>query len=113
MFPSRVFRIVASVAISFAVCMPVYATTFTSAEFLKWETKTRDFYVRTTVGTASLIARQNDKRHAKCLEDWYFGNERKSADEIYNAMKHNNEVHPRAIVLAMLQKKCGTFTYRN
>ena len=113
MFLPKSLRIASATAMLFAVCMPAYAGQFTSAEFLKWKADTRDFYVRTTVGTASLIARQNDKRHAKCLEDWYFVDETKSNAEIYNAMEFNSEVHPRAIILAILQKNCGTFKYRN
>ncbi len=106
-FPASIF------AIFLVFCMPSYAKDgFKSSEFLTWQKDNRDAYVRTTVGTAGAIAGQNDEKHAKCLENWYFGDEQKSNDAIYKAMQANDSYHPRLIILAVLQKRCGTFKYR-
>ena len=109
MKPSAIFASVFAIFQFFAI--PSYAAKFSSSEFLNWETKTRDFYVRTTVGTAGAIAGQNDKKHAECLADWYFQSEMKSNEAIYEAMRANGDFHPRLIILAVLQKHCGTFEY--
>lgn len=76
-----------------------------------WEADSRDFYVRITASTAITIAAKNDERHAKCLEDWYLADEQKSNEEVYSAMRKNSGYHPRLIILAMMEKKCGTFKY--
>ncbi len=49
------------------------AETFKSAEFLTWEQKSQDLYIHTSVAMAGLISSKNDKKHMRCLEDWYFG----------------------------------------
>lgn len=85
--------------------------TFTSAEFLKWKLSDQKGYFRTNIGMASLIAAQNDRAHAKCIEDWYLGSEREAADYILASMRRYPEHHPRAIIMAALQKVCGPFKY--
>ncbi|WP_321337363.1 hypothetical protein [uncultured Cohaesibacter sp.] len=113
MFLLRSLRIAAISATFSVACMPAYAAQFTSADFLKWKAAGRDLYIDTTVGTALMIADQNDKSHAKCLEDWYFSNKEAANKEIYGAMEANVKYHPRVVIVGMLQKKCGTFKYRN
>ncbi|MBL4787288.1 MAG: hypothetical protein JKY49_17925 [Cohaesibacteraceae bacterium] len=79
---------------------------------MDWQKDNRDFYLDTTVGTAVAIAGQNDKPHAQCLEKWYFTDKDKATSDILEAMQANGNYHPRLIILAMLQKNCGTFKYR-
>jgi len=84
---------------------------FKSSQFLEWPEKTRSFYVRTSVGMAGFIAGQNDKEHAKCLEAWYFGDEDRTTALIYETMRQHPDYHPRAVIVAVLQKQCGSFQY--
>ena len=87
------------------------AETFTSGEFLAWPTDTRNFYLHTSIGMARLIASQNDKRQGDCISDWYFGNEAGAQLELTNAMQRFPTYHPRGVILAMIEKKCGPMSY--
>ena len=60
---------------------------------------------------AGLIAAQNDKRQAQCIDDWYFNNITEAELEILGVMKDNPEFHPRGVIVGVLQKKCGSFSY--
>lgn len=84
---------------------------FTSAAFLTWKLSEQRYYFRTSIGMASLIAKQNDEDHARCLEEWYFEREQDAADYILDLMQDNQEYHPRAIIVGVLQKVCGPFRY--
>lgn len=100
----------------FAILMlnstPLYAKNiFKNSEFLKWNEENRSFYIRTSIGMAGLIAAQNDKAHANCLEKWYFSNQSKKNVFIYGIMKQYPNHHPRGIIMAVLQKQCGSFRY--
>lgn len=100
----------------FAILMlnttPLYAEQiFKSSEFLKWTEESRSFYIRTSIGMATLIAVHNDKKHAKCMEHWYFSNETKSNETIYQTMRKHPDFHPRGVIIAMLKKQCGSFEY--
>lgn len=91
---------------------PAEAETFKSADFLKWSRENQEFYIRTSVGMAGLIAVQNDKQHSQCIEDWYFSNEESANRSILVAMTRFPNYHPRGVILAKLQKVCGSFTYK-
>ena len=60
---------------------------------------------------AGFISGQNDKEHAKCLETWYFNDEEGATERIYRAMRKYPDYHPRAVIVAVLQKQCGSFQY--
>ena len=49
------------------------AKEFTSAELLSWQKNRQDGYFQVSVTMASFISAQNNPRQAKCLDDWYFG----------------------------------------
>lgn len=99
--------------LAFALIYPQesQAETFTSAEFLKWKQVNQESYFRTNIGMASLIALQNDKRHAKCLEEWYYVDQRRARDYILKTMREHPEYHPRGVLVAIMKKKCGSFNY--
>jgi len=87
------------------------AETFKSSEFLKWKQETQKFYIDTNIGMAGLIAAQNDSAIQKCTDDWYLSDKSKTIDEVLNAMKRFPEFHPRAVILAVVEKHCGSFTF--
>jgi hypothetical protein len=84
---------------------------FTSAEFLKWEEKSQDFFIEASVGMAGFLAAQIDKekQQAKCIGDWYYLAENKKNEYIRSIMRKNSEFHPRAIIVGILEKECGEF----
>ena len=59
---------------------------------------------------ASLVAAQSDKTHAKCLDDWYAA-EKAASDFVLATMMKFPEYHPRGVILAVMQKRCGSFNY--
>lgn len=91
---------------------PAYAKdVFKSSEFMTWSEGNRSLYIRTSIGMAGLIAGYNDKKHMTCLENWYLRSEKESNEFIYQAMKKFPDFHPRGVIMAVLEKKCGTFEY--
>ena len=87
------------------------AETFKSEVFLTWPRHSQELYIHTSVAMAGLIAGKNDEAHAVCLEDWYFDDEKRSNDFIIETMQRFPEYHPRGVIVAVLQKQCGTFDY--
>lgn len=107
-------RFIASIIAAFVLfcTQAVYAEdTFKSSDFLEWSEGNKSLYIRTSIGMAGLIAGYNDKKHQRCLEQWYFTDQKKANDEIYETMRKHSEYHPRGIIIAVLKKQCGTFDY--
>lgn len=96
-----------------AFSTPVKAedNTFTSAEFLKWKESSQDFYIEACAGMAAFIAAQieGSKNQARCISKWYYKDETESNAFIRSVMNEHAEFHPRAIVLGVLEKRCGEF----
>lgn len=60
---------------------------------------------------AGLIAGQNDEKQGACIDDWYFRNESEAHDYIIGVMKTYPSYHPRGVILAVLEKRCGELRY--
>lgn len=88
-----------------------YGETFKSAEFLEWPRDSQGFYLRTSIGMAGLIAGQNNDAQGKCISAWYFEREEDAHDELLAVMEKNPEYHPRGVILAVIEKRCGAMTY--
>jgi len=96
-----------------AFSIPVYAQEeFKSSQFLEWPEESRSSYIRTAIGMAALIAVSNDQNQADCIGDWYFSDRVESENTIYKAMENFGEYHPLGIVVAILEKQCGSFSYK-
>ena len=80
---------------------------FRSDAFLAWKSPNQDAYIETSVGMASLIAAQRDGAQADCIDDWYYGDEAAANAAIRDVMAANPAFHPRGVILAVLQKRCG------
>ncbi len=104
---------IASVFVLFlGFCIPAYAQEeFKSSDFLEWTESSRNSYVRTAVGMAALIAVSNNSEQADCIGDWFFSDRAKSESIIYKAMEHFGDYHPLGIIVAILEKQCGSFSY--
>lgn len=88
------------------------AQTFKSAEFLGWSRENQSFYFRTSIGMAGLIVRQTDEKQADCIDSWYFRNEAMAHDQIVTTMRRFPTYHPLGVILAFLEKRCGSLTYQ-
>ena len=84
---------------------------FKSGEVLEWPRDSQSFYYRTSVAMAGLIAARNSKDHSNCVDQWYFLDTKKADEAITEMMRETPDYHPQAVILAMLQKACGSFTY--
>lgn len=78
---------------------------------MEWTEDNRAYYIRTSIGMAGLIASENDEEQADCLENWYFSDPEQKNEFIYGYMVEYPSHHPRGIILAVLQKQCGSFNY--
>lgn len=108
-------RAAVTVAVLFAMACPQMAFAdeiFKSSKFLTWKRASQEFYIQTSIGIAGMIAGQNDKVQEKCLEDWYVKNEKGATDFILSTMARFPDYHPRGVILAALEKKCGKFIYK-
>jgi hypothetical protein len=95
------------------VSVPSYAEEiFSGTQFLTWPKDQQRFYIHTSVGIANLIVGQTSKTQGKCIEDWYAGNENIAVDYVLEVVRKNPEYHPRGTILAIMEKKCGQFSYR-
>lgn len=108
-------RFISTIFLLFIMFYPQTAASenFKSAEFLQWKRESQDFYIDANIGMAGLIAVQNDKKHQTCIENWYLDDKPKTIESILSTMRKFPEFHPRGVILAMMEKQCGTFTYTN
>lgn len=86
---------------------PLNADDFTSAAFLEWKYDSQRSYIDANVGMASLIAGQNDKPQGVCIDDWFYSDIDKATVEVLGIMKRFSDHHPRAVILAIIEKHCG------
>ena len=84
---------------------------FRAEDFLTWERESQEYYFRISISMAGLIARRNDKSHGDCVDNWFFKNQTSASDELLTTLKEYSDYHPDGIILAVLQKHCGTFVY--
>jgi hypothetical protein len=103
---------VASVVLCVALTSPTKAQSFEVADFLKWELSSQRSYIDANVGMASLIAGQNDKVQGLCIDDWFYGDTDVATSEVIEIMKRFKEHHPRAVILAVVEKHCGKIALR-
>lgn len=83
---------------------------FTSADILKWEMTAQNSYFRTSVSMAGVIASQNRRAVARCIDQWYFADkatQRKRADHIRGVMMKFPGYVPQAVIFAVIRKACG------
>ncbi|MEO0679366.1 MAG: hypothetical protein AAF192_03010 [Pseudomonadota bacterium] len=99
----------AALIVLLAGAAPAEAESFTAADFLTWDDANRGAYVEISVGMAGLIAQQIDAAKAECITTWYFSRMSAANDEVYAAMRRFPDHHPRALILAVLRKRCDVF----
>ena len=85
---------------------------FKSSEFLKWKRSSQEFYLDATIGMAGLIASQNDKEQGKCIDSWYIDDHAAAIDYILDTMRRAPDYHPRGVIAAVIEKKCGDLRYK-
>jgi hypothetical protein len=84
---------------------------FKSAEFLTWSDQGRKSYIATSVMMAGVIAGQNKPIQAKCIGQWMSDNEAAGFPSVKDAMERFPEHHPTGVIVAVLEKACGSIRY--
>ena len=87
-----------------------FADGFTSADLLKWKKTSQDSYFSTSIGMAGVIASQNRREVARCIDEWYFADKSKQRDRnqfIRDTLRTYPDFDPQATILAIVQKVCG------
>lgn len=106
------FKQFAAAALAISISTGALADpTFTSAEFLKASPTAQKNFIGNAAITAGLIAAQNKKGQAECLNQWYKTNEKNSFKVVLDAMRKLPNYDPNAVILAVFQKECGDFRY--
>lgn len=83
---------------------------FTSADLLKWKVESQDSYFWSSVTMAGVVASQNRREAARCIDSWYSGNDetRKKRNRlIRETMQKYPDYNPQAVIFAMIRKQCG------
>lgn len=84
---------------------------FKSSKFLAYPADSQKSYINTSAVMASLIASQNSRDQADCLNAWIGSNIDGGYQPVIEAMKRFPDHHPSGVVLAVLQKACGPLKY--
>lgn len=83
---------------------------FTSADLLKWKVASQDSFFQTSIGMTGVIASQNRREAARCIDQWYFSDkaiQQRRNDHIRNTMKKFPNYDPQATIFAIVRKACG------
>lgn len=84
---------------------------FKSSKFLTYQPDAQRSYINSSVVMASLIASQNSREQADCLNAWIGSNVDTGYKPVIEAMMKFPDHHPSGVVLAVLQKACGPLKY--
>ena len=83
---------------------------FTSADLLKWKGASQNSFFQTSIGMAGVIASQNRREAARCIDQWYFADkavQQRRNEHIRSVLEQNPSYHPQATILAIIRKACG------
>lgn len=81
----------------------------------EWSEEGQKSYIRTSFIMAGVIASQTDKNLERCIADWYAKTDelaRQREEQVLDLLKQNPEHMPAAIILAIIEKKCGGYPSR-
>lgn len=84
---------------------------FKSSKFLTYSAEQQRGYISTTTVAAWLLASQNNKEQAECIDKWGASHRDRGYTPVLEAMQKFPDDHPTALILAVLQKQCGSFQY--
>lgn len=88
-----------------------HAKTFDSRTFLGFPPSAQSNYIGTSAFTAAVIAAQNLPSQSRCIDDWISKSKPGGYLSVIKAMKKYPGDHPAGIILAVIQKACGSFKY--
>ena len=68
--------------------------------------------IETSIMMTAIVATQGREDIARCIDDWYTGDEavqNQRQGYIIDIIRDNPSYHPQGTILAILQKRCGSF----
>ncbi|QPH54749.1 hypothetical protein [Pontivivens ytuae] len=91
----------------------VQADDFTSASVLSWEDSAQDSFFRTSIVMTNIVASQTGQHDhiMTCINGWYETQalQAERHQQIRTVMAQYPDLHPQAIILAVIQDACGSF----
>lgn len=84
---------------------------FKSSKFLTYPADAQANYISTSAVAAASIAALNSQQQGKCLGEWVTKHRGGGYQPVLDAMRKYPDDHPTGLILAVLQKECGTFKY--
>lgn len=108
--------LIANAALMLAASFPqaVSAEDFTAADVLEWSEGSQNTYFETSVGMIAILASRTGTHNeiADCMNTWYWtedGVDGTKNQLIRQVMGELPDYHPQAVILAVVEKHCGTF----
>ena len=96
----------------FSYSQASFAEGFTGEKFLKWKRESQDSFIGTSITMVAVVATQGRQNIASCIDDWY-SEDGSIQDQrhgfILDTIREYPSYHPQGIILAVLQKRCGSF----
>jgi len=84
---------------------------FTGEEFLTWNRANQDSFIEVSVTMAGIVSGRARKDISRCIDEWYSLEDetrRKRNTHILGIVESNPEFHPQGVILAVLEKRCGS-----
>ena len=88
------------------------AENFTSEKLLAYEKEAQKNFIEISITMAATVATQANPKVARCINDWYFKDKPRQPqrnEHIVSVMRQYPGYHPSGVILAVLQKACGSF----
>jgi hypothetical protein len=90
---------------------PLAQETFKSAKFLTYSAEAQHNYIATSVVAATAVVSLNSAAQAKCLGEWITKHKAGNFRPVMEVMKKYPDDHPTGLIVAVLQRDCGSFKY--
>lgn len=93
--------------------IPAYAEdAFKSSDFLTWDKPSQDLLIESSIRMAGIIMSFNSAEQSQCLENWLQGDKEQRYTSIRQTMSEYPDHNPQGIILAYIEKQCGSVTYQ-
>lgn len=90
------------------------ADTFTSADVLAWPEASQNSFFQSSITMTNIVAMQTGRYDGivTCINEWYSTAELQAQrhDHIREVLADYPDNHPQGIILAVIEKACGSFT---
>ncbi len=84
------------------------AEDFTNKDFLTLQEAHQKFWIQGAVDALSQVAAAKANETGRCVMEWYYGPKHAARNGLILAsMEKYPDAHPRAIVLALIERACG------